>query len=200
MFRHPAAQRRLLVERPVEEPAARFEAKPAFPDQLVEIGRWRSRPIERGQDVAVDRSREFRSDEIGVLQRPQHRETRAEAGLYDVVDGASIAHALGHQGDRLAPERVLQAIADKAGDILLHLDRRLADAAQQPERRRDRGLRRIGGANDLDERHEIRRIPPVSPERALLALDLGHDARDRNHGSVGRENRICGRRRLDARE
>ena len=54
-----------------------------------------------------------------------------------------VADALGDERDRLAPERVLQPVADEAGHVLLHLDRRLADRSEQRERRIDRRVRRL---------------------------------------------------------
>ena len=92
-------------------------------------GRGAGRAVEVRQHGLVDREREIRADEIRILERTEHGQAAAKARLHHGIDSPGIAHPVLHQRDRFAPERMLQAIADEAGHILLDRDRRLAGSA-----------------------------------------------------------------------
>ena len=62
---------------------------------------------------------------------PSTGEPPAERRLDDVVDGLGIADAALDQRNRLAPERMLQPVADEAGHVLLHMRRLLAGVGVQ---------------------------------------------------------------------
>ena len=68
-------------------------------------------------------------------------------------------------------------------------DRRLADALAERERRLERLVRGQLGPDDLDERHQRRRIEEVHADDALRparrARDLGHGERRRVRGEHG---------------
>src|SRR5579883_3497309 len=137
--------RRLRVERPIAEAALALEAKPSLLDQLDEVGRRRNGSIERGKDKSMDRARQVEADKIRVFERPEHGEASAETQFDDVVDRFGVANPFRDQRDRLAPESVLQAVANKAGRVFFDLDRRLAEAFEQRHRGRDGRVRRLGG-------------------------------------------------------
>src|SRR5215470_6486539 len=62
---------------------------------------------------------------------PSHSQPPAKTGLDDGVNGLGIADLLFDQGDRFAPQGVLQAVADEAGDIPLDVYGRFANRRVQ---------------------------------------------------------------------
>ena len=107
------------------------DLKPSLPSatSCFEIGRRPGPALDIGQHGLVDRQRQIGADQIGVLQRPEHREPPAEARLDHGVDGLGVADAVLDQRDRLAPQRMLQPVADEARHVLLHVHRHLARCA-----------------------------------------------------------------------
>ena len=100
------------------------------------------------------------SIEIGGSHRP------AEA-LHDPVDGVEIdavAHEL-QEGDEIGRQH---AVDDEAGAIADD-DRRLAHGAGVTNGRRDRALRGLRPAHDLDERHARHRIEEMHADEILGA-------------------------------
>ena len=73
------AQRRLLLGGPLAKAFAGFEAELAVGHELFEIGRRPGPAVDRRQHGLVDRERQVGADQVGVLQRPEHREPAAEA-------------------------------------------------------------------------------------------------------------------------
>jgi hypothetical protein len=92
---------------------------------------------------------------------------------------------------------MLQPVADEAGHVLLHMDRRLADVRMELHGEFDRGRRRPFGCDDLDQRHEVWRVPPVGAERAGAVVEAAHDDRDRDDGRIAGEDGIWAGRALD---
>jgi hypothetical protein len=103
----------------------------------------------------VDIEGEVESHEVGVLDRPEHGEPRAESGLDDRVDGLGVADPGIDEVERLAPEGVLQPVADEARNVALDVDGRLADAPQERERALDGVGPGVVALDDLDERDEV---------------------------------------------
>ena len=58
------------------------------------------------------------ADKVGILERPQDGEPAAETVLDHEIDGLGVADAIGDERDGLAPERVLQPVADEARHVL----------------------------------------------------------------------------------
>ena len=83
--------------------------------------------VERRHQHVVDRLSEVEADEVGLLERPEHRQAGAEAVLDDVVDRLRVADAGRDERDRLALHRVLQAVADEARDVAVDEDGMAAD-------------------------------------------------------------------------
>src|SRR6266852_8042332 len=131
MLEHFRPQRRLLLGSPLAEAFARFEAELALGNERLEVGRRSGRALYIGQHRAVNGEREIRADEIGVLERTENGEPASEACFDHGVDGLGVADAVLDQSDRLAPQRMLQAVADKARDVLLHVDRHLSRRLMQ---------------------------------------------------------------------
>ena len=85
---------------------------------------------------------------------PSTASRRPNARLDHGVDGLGVADAVLDQRHRLAPERVLQSVADEAGHILLHMRRLLAGVGVQLHRAVDRLRRGPLRADHLDQRHQ----------------------------------------------
>jgi hypothetical protein len=124
---------------------AALEAELTLGDQPFQIGRRTGPVIDIGQNGLVDGERQVGADQIGIFQGPQHRQPPAERRLDDLVDRLGVADAALDQRDRLAPQRMLQAVADEAGHVLLHMRRHFAGVGVQlhgeVDRRRRRSIR-----------------------------------------------------------
>ena len=90
---------------------------------------------------------------------------------------------------------MLQAVADEARHILLHMHRHLAQLCQQVDHAGDDGGIRFRRLDHLHKRHKIGRVPPVGAKRPVLALHPRHHPADGNDRGVGGENAVgpCGR-------
>ena len=77
------------------------------------------------------------------------------------------------------------------------MHRRLADVFMQPHRRVDGRLRGAVRADDLDERHQIGRVPPMGADGARAIGDVAHDGGDRDHRGIAGENGVGARHLLD---
>ena len=70
----------------------------------------------------------------GRRGRAHRRPAQSERIHHDRVESSAGDHALFHQVDRLTAERVLEAVADEAGDLLALDDRRAADRGVEVHR------------------------------------------------------------------
>ena len=131
--------------------------------------------IEVGNQHFGDIKGEVQPDQIGLLHRPKHRGARAKAFLDHGVDGLGIADAGGDQRDRLALHGVLQAIADKARNVAAHVDRDFSGIAQQVHGRAHHGVAGLFVLDDLDQRHQMRRIPEMRADDALAVFEIAAD-------------------------
>ena len=138
----------------------------------------------------MDRERQIGSDQIGVLQRAKHRKAPAKGRFDHGIDGFGVANALLDKRDGLAPQRVLQAIADESGHVLFHMRRFFPGGAMQLHGPGDRLGRRPLRFDHLHQRNKERRIPPMRSECALTALEAGHDRGDWNDRGVAGKDRI----------
>ncbi len=79
--------------------------------------------VEVGDQHVADVEREVEPDEIGLLQRAEHRHAGAEAALHHGVDGLGIADTR-RQASAIASrfKRVLQPVADEARNVAAHVD------------------------------------------------------------------------------
>src|ERR1700724_3438808 len=96
-------QSRLLLRRPIRKAAAAAEPEMALRNQAVEIWRRFRGPVERWKNVGMDRTRQLRTDEVGVFQGPQDREPGPEARLDHVIDSLRIADAFCDKRNSFAP-------------------------------------------------------------------------------------------------
>src|SRR5215470_7147224 len=97
------SQRGLRVRAPFAEALARFEAELLLLDERFEIGRRPCPALDIGKHRLMDRQRQIGADEIGVLQRTQHRQPPAEACLDHGVHGLGVADATLDQRDGFPP-------------------------------------------------------------------------------------------------
>ena len=74
---------------------------------------------------------EIQADQVALLQRPEHGQARAETFLDHGIDRFGVAHPGGDQRDRLALHRVLQPVADEAGNIAADMDRDFSGLAEK---------------------------------------------------------------------
>jgi hypothetical protein len=86
---------------------------------------------------------------------------------------------------------MLQPVADEARHVLLHMRRLLAGSLVQRHGPGDDLRRRPLRFNDFDQRHQERRIPPMSAERALFADQVLHDCGNRNHRRIAGQNGVA---------
>ena len=108
----------------------------------------------------------------------------------DAVDRLGVADAGVDQGERLAPERVLQPVADEAGDVAADVHRRLAERREGGHRLLDDGGPRGRRLDDLDERHDVRRVPEVRADDAPGSATASAIAPIEITLSVAREDRV----------
>src|SRR5262245_27282833 len=104
---------------PAAEPLAGLEAELAVGHELLKIRRRPRAALDIGQHGLVDRERQIGADEIRILEWAQHCEATPERGLDHGVDRLGVADAVFDQRDSLAPERMLQPVANEARHVLL---------------------------------------------------------------------------------
>src|SRR5215203_7314817 len=166
MLHDLGTQRGLLLGAPLAEALARFETELALRHQPFEIGRRAGPAVDVGQHGLVDGESQIGSDEIGILQRPEHRKPAAERSFNNRVNGFGIANATLNQRNGFTPERMLQAVADEPWHVFLHMRRLLAGRRVQLHRPLDRLGRCPLRADHLDQRHQVWRVPPMGAKRA----------------------------------
>lgn len=146
--------------------------------------------VEARDHRVVDGQGEVQPDVVGVFQRPQGGQSQPNGVAYHEIYRLRVADTLGDQRDRLAPQRVLQPVADETRHVAPDPHRQLADLGQQ----RHDAIRRIwGGAragHHLDHRDKIRRVPKVCPDHSAAVLDPFGDSADRQHRGVGGQHRV----------
>ena len=130
---------------------------------------------------------------------PSTARRRPKLALTTVSTVLRIANAVCHERDRLAPQRVLQAVADEPRHVLLDRNRCLAappsEAPSFARLRLGRGRWRL---DDFHQRHEVGRVPPMRAEGALgCASNRCMICGDGDHRGVARENRRRRCRGLD---
>ena len=117
--------------------------------------------VDTRQYLFVDSQGEIEADVVRILDRSHRAEAQPDRVTHDEVDRLGVTHATSNQVDRLAPQRVLQAVADEPGHVPLNPDRDLARELQHFERCVHRFGRCVFAADDLDDGDEVRRVPPV---------------------------------------
>src|SRR5262249_57272695 len=76
----------------------------------------------------------------------------------------------GDQMNGFPPQRSLQTVGHVATDLLLDMDRLLADIAIEFHGGHDRFRRRLRAAHDLDQRDQMRRVEGMAEHAALRML------------------------------
>ena len=138
----------------------------------------------------MDRERQVEADQVGVLERTEHLQLQAKRALDHRVDILGRADAGLDEGDRLAPERVLQPVPNEARDVALDVHGCLAGRGEQGHRPLHDLAARLLRLRHLDERDQVRRIPEVGSDDALRTLGVLRDRPDRHHGRVRSEDRL----------
>ncbi len=173
-------------------PESRDRPRPELPggDQFPQQRAGVRVVVEARDHRVVDGQGEVQPDVVGVFQRPQGGQSQPNGVAYHEIYRLRVADTLGDQRDRLAPQRVLQPVADETRHVAPDPHRQLADLGQQ----RHDAIRRIwGGAragHHLDHRDKIRRVPKVCPDHSAAVLDPFGDSADRQHRGVGGQHRV----------
>ena len=116
------------------------------------------------------------------------------------VDVLDAGHTLERQVDRLAIERHLHAVGDVAQHLAADRDRPLADRAVEgrgPLEHRPRGR---AAADQLDQRHQVRRVERVCHQVALGPDPAGLQVARQQAGRARGDDRIAAQPLLHARE
>src|SRR5438477_11182825 len=86
---------------------------------------------------------------------------------------------------------MLQPIADKSGNVAPDMDRHLAGLAQQSHG----SLYDLGAGffvlNDLDQRHQVRRIPEMRADHPFAVGQMAADLGRRNRRAAAGKNRVA---------
>src|SRR5215813_5770096 len=94
ILRHLCPQRRLFVRAPFAEAFTRLESELAGGNQRFEIGRRPGAALDVGQHRVVNGERQIGTNEISILERPEHGEAAPEARLDHGVHGLGVTDAL----------------------------------------------------------------------------------------------------------
>src|SRR5262245_14581114 len=179
-----------LLGRPAAKTFAAAHAELAGLDLLGQERMGAGRAVEVLDQHVTDVKREVETDQIRLLGRAEHRHARPKALLHHGVESLGIAGAGGDQRDRLALERVLQAVADEAGNVLAHVHRLLAGLAQQRDGALDGGGAGPLVLDHLDQRHQVRRIPEMRADHTLAVLELARDLGGRDGRAVAGQDGV----------
>ena len=136
--------------------------------ELRHVGQLRPRPLERGAELRheVAHPRVPAGDPVGE-EGAHERPPQAGAVADRVVDLVHRRDSVVHEPERLAPQRLEQAVGDEAVDLRAHVKRVHADGAIRGGRALDRvGRRRITAAH-LDKRQQVDGVERVADDEAL---------------------------------
>ena len=115
------------------------------------------------------------------------------------VDLIGRRHAVGDQVQRLAPDRLLQAVGDVARDLAAHLERFLADGGVEGHGPLDRRGVGLVAAQHLDQGQEVDRVEGMADQDAPRPLGGRLNAARQQAGGAGGDHRVRAGRRVDAR-
>ena len=101
--------------------------------------------------------------EEGAHERPAQPGAKANG----VVDFAGGRHAVIDQVQRLAPQRFEQAVGDKTGDFLAHMQRAHTEGFIHLDRGLDRFRRGVLAAHHFHQRQQIDRVERVADDTAF---------------------------------
>ena len=88
--------------------------------------------------------------------RPHQGPAQPRPGTDPLIDIGDACYPLGHQMQRLPPQRRLQPVGDISRHLALNVCRLLADRSVEGERAFDSRGTRLLAANDLDQRQQMR--------------------------------------------
>ena len=132
---------------PRQEAAAGLGAEITAPDQRAQQRARLAVGAERGQHGVVDGEGQVQPDVVRVLDRAHPGQPEPDGVPGHQVDRVRVADAVGDQGDRLAPQGVLQPVTDESGYVPPHPHGGLAEVVQERDhppghlRRRSSGRR-----------------------------------------------------------
>ena len=90
--------------------------------------------------------------------------------------------------ERFAKQRVLQTIAELTGDILAHRYCALSGGSQYLAELLERRLAGPFALDELDQRHQVGRVPEVGRRRPSWIGHIFRDAGDRQPGGIAGED------------
>ena len=134
-----------------------------------------------GEDVVVDGFGEVEANHVGVFDGAENRPAEAGAVADAFVDGGGVSDAFVDDGEGFTLESVLEAVGDEAGDVFVDFDGVLTDPFEEIVGGRNVRFLRILRLYDLNQRHQIRRVPKVGANNPLAPLRLGCNFSDAHH-------------------
>src|SRR5690606_29556107 len=173
-----------LLRRNIQEATAGLGAQLSCLDLFSEDPRGGEAFWEVGLQGGVAEVVHVQASHVSNRERTEERQTEAEGGANQGVDGLGRSDAVLHQLGSLVEQCVLQAVQDETGDVLDYSGF-LAGGFDVSDGRVDSGL---GGAfmrNDFDTRDERRRVGEVHAQETLRIGYSGCHIPDGNRGGIG---------------
>jgi hypothetical protein len=164
--------------------------------QLGDVRELRPWPLERGAELRekVPHSVLAARDPVGQ-ERAHLRPPQAGAEADRVVDLGGGGHVVVHEPERLAPERLEEAVRDEPVDLLPQEEGFHAKRRVEVEHALDCFRRGPSPGDDLDEREEVHGVEGVADEESLRFGHVGLEPRRKQPRGRRADEGI--RRRLD---
>jgi hypothetical protein len=131
--------------------------------------------VHRGRSSAVY----VKPGVIPLKDRPGGQESEAEAEADRRIDVLRRGHAGIDQRERLAGQRMLQAIGEEARQVLAHQHRHHAATPHEAAQSLAAGRIRLDAEHDFDQRHEMRGHEVVQTQHSPRTRQFTGDGRDR---------------------
>ena len=156
---------------------------------LWHVGQLRPRPLKRRPELRHEVPHPVLAAGDAVdLERPHDRPAEARAEADRIVDLLDRCHPVVDEPERLAPERLEQAVGDEAVDLRREPKRPHADGAVDLRGAVERLRRGALAAAELDEREQVDRVERVPDGEALGPGHVGLELRREEPGGRGRDH------------
>jgi len=195
-FRQKAAEPLANLVRPLRRPSAEalagLHAEFSLFDLVPQVRVGTGSAIEVDDQHLVNGERQVEANEIGLFERAEHGEPRTEAVLDHRIDCLRIGDAGRQQRNRLTLERMLQPVANETRNVLADMHRAAANGFHQVHHFGNDGI--AGGVrlDDLDQRHQMRRVPELRAENPFAVLQKLADVSRTDGRGIAGEDRVLG--------
>ena len=123
-------------------------------------------------------------------ERPRQPPAPREPGTDDLLDVLCRCHLVPNEPQSLAQERELETVPGEAGDVE-DAHRPLSECAQQRLDSVDSIRCGVRARDELDERHQERRVPVVRSQRPFGGADRTAQVADAKGGRIRGERCVC---------